>query len=173
MGVIVRRETSADVAAARAVHVAAFAKHGVSDEPVEARLLDALRDCDGWLAELTIVAEVDGAAVGHVVTTRGFVDDVPALGLGPIGVLPSHQGHGVGHALMHATIGAADALGEPLIALLGSPAYYARFGFIPSTTIDVEAPEPSWGNHFQVRTLTAYRSDIRGRFRYATPFDDL
>ena len=55
MGVIVRRETSADVAAARAVHVAAFAKHGVSDEPVEARLLDALRDCDGWLAELTIV----------------------------------------------------------------------------------------------------------------------
>jgi putative acetyltransferase len=173
VGVIVRREAPADVAAARAVQVAAFRKQGVSDEPCEARLLDALRDCDGWLGALTIVAEVGGVVVGHVVTTRGFVGDVPVLGLGPIGVLPSHQGHGVGLALMHATIGAAEALGEPLIALLGSPDYYARFGFIPSTTVDVAAPEPSWGINFQVRTLTTYRSDIRGRFRYASPFDDL
>jgi putative acetyltransferase len=87
---------------------------------VEARLLDELRLCDGWLPALSIVAEIDGAVVGHVVTTRGFVGDAPVLGLGPIGV---------------------------------------------------GAPEPAWGKAFQVRTLTAYRSDIQGRFTYAPPFD--
>lgn len=170
---IVRREAPGDVAAARAVQVAAFRQPDSSAEPVEARLLDALRDCDAWLPELTLVAEVGGAVVGHVVTTRGFVDDVPALGLGPIGVLPSNQRQGVGLALVHATIGAADALGEALIALLGSPDYYARFGFVPSATFGIEPPESSWGNYFQVRTLTSYRPQITGRFRYASPFDDL
>lgn len=170
---IVRREGPADVPAARAVQVAAFRKRDANDEPVEAQLLDALRECDGWIPALSIVAELDGTVVGHVVTTRGFVGDAPVLGLGPIGVLPSHQGHGVGLALMHATIGAADALDEPLIALLGSPDYYARFGYIASTTIGVTAPDPGWGNHFQVRTLTTYRPEIRGRFEYASPFDDV
>jgi putative acetyltransferase len=170
--VIVRREAPADVAAARAVQVAAFSKQDANDEPVEARLLDALRDCDGWLPALSIVAELDGNVVGHVVTTRGLVGDVPVVGLGPIGVLPAHQGHGVGLALMHATIGAADALGESLIALLGSPDYYARFGFIACAAIGVTPPEPEWGSHFQVRTLTNYRPNIRGRFRYARPFDE-
>ena len=34
---------------------------------------------------------------------------------------------------MHAVLGAADALGEPLAALLGDPGYYRRFGFELST----------------------------------------
>jgi putative acetyltransferase len=161
------------VSAARAVQVAAFRRFDATDEPVEAALLDALRVCDGWLPALSIVAETDDAVVGHVVTTRGFVGDVPVLGLGPIGVLPAYQGRGVGLALVHATIGAAEALGEPLIALLGSTAYYARFGFVPSTAVGVTAPDEAWGDAFQVRTLTTYHPDIRGQFRYARPFDDL
>ena len=173
VGVIVRRELPADVSAARGVQVAAFLEQAANDEPIEAHLLDALRVCDGWLPALSIVAVLDDTVVGHVVTTRGFVGDAPALGLGPIGVLPSHQGHGIGLALMHATIGAADALGEPLIALLGSPDYYARFGFVASATAGVTAPEPGWGPHFQVRTLTMHRPEIRGRFRYARPFDEI
>lgn len=140
---------------------------------MEARLLDALRACEGWLPALSIIAEVDGVVVGHVVTTRGFVEHVPVLGLGPIGVSPSLQRDGVGLALMHATIGAAEALGEPLIGLLGSPGYYSRFGFVASSTFDIAPPDPAWGHHFQVRTLSAYRPDVTGEFRYAAPFDDL
>ena len=170
---IVRRETPADEPAARAVQVAAFRKHDAAGEPIEAPLLDALRMCDGWIPALSIVAELDSTVIGHVVTTRGFVGGIPTLGLGPIGVLPSHQGRGVGLALMHATIGAADALGEPLIALVGRPDYYGRFGFVPSTAVGVTAPDPAWGSHFQVRMLTMHRPEIVGRFRYARPFDEM
>jgi putative acetyltransferase len=33
---------------------------------------------------------------------------------------------------MHAVLGAADALDEPLVVLLGHPDYYPRFGFRPA-----------------------------------------
>jgi putative acetyltransferase len=169
---IIRKETSSDWEAIRAVHVAAFTAADGAD-PVEGRLVDALRACDGWIPELSLVAEVDGVVRGHVVTTRGYVGAFPALGLAPIGVDPGSQGVGIGSALMHATIGAAEALHEPLIALLGDPGYYARFGFIPSSDLTIDPPDPQWGIHFQVLALSAYTTQLRGTFRYAAPFDDL
>lgn len=180
--IVVRRERPGDEAAARAIQAAAFASpvDGTGEEPpeqpaepVEAGLLDALRRCDGWLPELSWVAEIDGAVVGHAVATRGDVGDVPAVGLGPIGVDPELQRGGVGSALMRAMIGAADALGEPLIALLGDPDYYRRFGFRPSTDLGIEPPDPAWGRHFQALALDAWDPGIVGRFRYAAPFDEL
>lgn len=169
--VIVRRERSADTSAVRSVHASAFDRG--EGEPAEVRLLDELRECDGWIPELSWLAEVDGRIVGHSVCTRGYVGEFGCLGLGPIGVVPSAQGVGIGTALMQATIGAADALGEPLIALLGDPAYYSRFGFVPSTERDITPPEEDWGPHFQVLPLSTWSDSITGTFRYATPFDTI
>ena len=70
---------------------------------------------------------------------------------------------------MRAVIAAADDLGEPLVGLLGDPGYYRRFGFVPAREVGVVAPESSWGDFFQVRTLSSYAGEV-GRFRYAAPF---
>ena len=168
---IIRRERPADCATSRAVQAAAFTSDQA--EPAEARLLDQLRACAGWIPALSWVAELDGRVVGHNVCTRGFVGEVPCLGLGPIGVAPNLQQGGVGSALMHAMIGAADALDEPLIALLGNPAFYSKFGFVPSTEVGIVAPDESWGIYFQVLPLNAWNEAISGTFRYASPFDNL
>ena len=74
---------------------------------------------------------------------------------------------------MHAVLAAADALELPLVGLVGSTEYYARFGFVPGTQLGIEPPDPTWGDHFQVRPLTAYRGGIVGRFRYAPAFEQL
>jgi len=118
---------------------------------------------------LVAVEPAGGDLVGHVVCTRGAVDASPALGLGPIAVRPDRQRRGVGTALMHAVLGAAEALGESLVALLGAPHFYSRFGFRASTEYGIAAPDPVWGAHFQVRTLSADRP-VPGRFTYAEPF---
>lgn len=152
------------------MHRAAFGVAEGGADPMEVGLLDALRDSPDWIPALSWVAEIDGEIVGHVVCTRGRVGDVAAVGLGPLGVLPGHQGSGVGSALMYAVIGAADALGEPFVALLGSPDFYGRFGFEPAARRSVAAPEPAWGDHFQVRTLTAHDPTVSGTFVYAAPF---
>ena len=74
-------------------------------------------------------------------------------------------------ALMHAILGAADALGEPLVALLGDPGYYCRFGFELSTAYQITPPQPEWQPHFQVRVLSEYQPRLRGMFTYPEPFD--
>lgn len=142
--------------------------------PVEVGLLGELRGCVGWIPELSFVGVGEGdEVVGHVVCTRGYVGEVPAVGLGPLSVRPDQQRRGVGKALVHTVLGAADALGEPFVALLGSPAYYGRYGFRPSTQYGIVAPDPGYGEYFQVRTLSAYEPTVRGTFAYAEPFDHL
>ncbi|SKA23646.1 putative acetyltransferase [Marinactinospora thermotolerans DSM 45154] len=171
---LIRRERPADIDAIRAVTTAAFNRPGLDGEPVETGLLEELRADPGWLPGLSFVAQADtGEVVGHVVCTRGQVGPVPALGLGPLSVVPGHQRAGVGSALMHAVLGAADALDEPLVALLGEPAYYGRFGFRPAREEGVIAPDPAWGDYFQVRLLTAHTPRARGAFGYAEPFTRL
>lgn len=168
---MIRREATSEYPASRAIQVEAFRQS--EDEPIEARLLDQLRACDGWIPELSWVAEIDGAVVGHALCTRGHVGAVPCVGLGPIGVEPGLQRSGVGSSIVHALIGASDAMGEPLIALLGDPGYYSRFGFVASSDFGIDAPEAAWGSYFQVKTLSAWSPSITGTFRYAAPFDDL
>lgn len=108
--------------------------------------------------------------VGHVVCSRGRIGDRPVLGLGSLGVLPPRQRRGVGHALMHAVLGAADALGEPAVVLLGDPGYYARFGFEPAVPYGILPSDPAWEPAFQVRRLAAWEGSPRGRFSFAPPF---
>jgi len=176
-GVLIRRELRDDVEAIRSVTVAAFrdAPHSAppvepGGDPGEATLVSWLRGDPAWIPALSLVAIENGLVVGHVVCTRAHVDDQPALGLGPLSVLPDRQRTGVGSALMHAVLGAADALDERLVGLVGEPAYYRRFGFVPAQSTGVTAPQPSWGDYFQVRRLT-HDDGPTGRFRYAAPFD--
>jgi len=175
---MIRPEQPRDIEAVRRVTADAFRGLEYSippaepgGDPGEAILVGLLREDEGWIPELSLVAEVDGELVGHVVATRGYVAESPALGLGPVSVCPDHQRTGIGSALVNAALGAADAMGEPLVVLLGDPKYYHRFGFRPASEFGVVAPEESWGEYFQARPLTAYDPAMTGRFRYAAPFD--
>ena len=176
---IVRRERPADHDAVRELHRAAFAKDTVSGvvrapgAVPEARLVDELREDAGFLAHLSLVAEDDDCVVGHVLATRGWLEPfgTPVLGLGPLGVLPDLQGRGIGTALVHSLLAVAEACEERLVALLGDPGYYRRFDFVRASDLDVESPDPAWGEYFQARRLTGL--PVRGAFRYADPFQRL
>ncbi len=170
---LVRRETPDDIDAIAAVTTAAFGRVAEPGVPPETELLGHLRTGGEWLSPLSLVAELDGEVIGHVVCTRGFLEDAPALGLGPISVLPAHQRRGVGEALMHAVLGAAEALEEPLVCLVGDPHFYSRFGFVTAESLGIGAPDPSWGVAFQARPLSRSGPIPTGTFRYARAFAEL
>jgi putative acetyltransferase len=175
---ILRRELPADRNAVLAVHRAAFGQPGGGGagapvEAAEARLVRELHTGGSVIPGLSLVAMAGDEIAGHVVCSRGSIDGRPAAGLGPLGVLPAHQRRGVGLALMHGVLAAADALNEPAVLLLGNPGYYRRFGFRPAQNLRVLPPDPEWGEYFQIRPLTAWDRTLRGTFRYAPAFDRL
>jgi predicted N-acetyltransferase YhbS len=149
-GWIVRDERPGDEAVIRRVTAAAFAGHPHSDG-TEPAIVDALRT-DGDLV-LSLVAEAAGSIVGHVAVSPVALSngDTGWLGLGPISVVPRFQRRGVGGALVEAAMArlrAADARG---LVLVGSPDFYARFGFVRGTPLHLPGP---LAEYFQVLAFT-------------------
>lgn len=170
---IVRREELGEVAAIAAVLAGAFRRPESPDaDPPEVDLVARLRRDPAWIASLSLVAEVDGRIIGHILCTRATIDGYAVLALGPIGVLPEHQGRGVGTALMNAMLVAAGLHGEGVICLVGAPAFYTRFGFVPAHTVGISPPDPSWGDHFQALVAAGTETPL-GVFAYAPPFGEL
>ena len=139
-------------------------------------ILDSKRDTDFQLRPLwprvrRVLWEVGARLFGDPL----FICPPSAvvLALGPLSVRPGWQRQGVGKALVHAVLGAADARNEPLVVLLGSTKYYPKFGFRLASEHGITPKHPEWAPHFQVRTLTAYDPAVRGEFAYSESFNRL
>ena len=165
----VRGERHDDHDAVGRLHRQAFGDHGT----VVARLVDALRHDDP--AALSLVAEVAGEVVGHVMFTRSLLDAprrlVPVQVLSPLAVLPAHQGRGVGSALVRRGLELLDARGVPAVFLEGDPAYYSRLGFRPGGGCgfrrpSLRIPDPA----FQVFSLGTYEQWMTGTLVYPATF---
>ena len=173
---IVREQQTDDYEAIRQVYAEAFRRprfrrpQRPGSVAPEVGLFEALWEAGDAIPEFSFTALTDGGVVGHVTASQATVATDPVVAVGPIGVLPDHQGTGIGSALMEALLAAADAADVPLIVLLGAPEYYSRFGFRAAKELGVIPPEPDWGDGFQARPLTAYTESVAGQFQYASAF---
>lgn len=60
--------------------------------------------------------------------------------LGPVAVHPTHQGEGLGGALVRDSLAAAADTGWERVLLVGDLPYYQRFGFEPLTGVAMPPP---------------------------------
>jgi putative acetyltransferase len=129
----IRDETASDQEAVFRVERAAFGRE------VEPGLVDELR-ANGHLT-VSLVAEVDGAVVGHVAYSPvRFEPELPgvrAVLLGPLAVAPEHQRRGIGGALLRAGNARCAELGYDAVFLVGHVTYYPQFGFRPGRELGV------------------------------------
>jgi putative acetyltransferase len=174
--VVVREQQAEDYEVIRHVYAEAFRRprfrppQNPGSVPPEVALFEALWRMGDIIPEFSFTALSGGRVVGHVTASQATVATDRVVAVGPIGVLPDHQGTGIGSALMDALLAAADAADVPLVVLLGAPQYYGRFGFRPAKELGVTAPEPEWGDAFQARPLTAHTESVAGQFQYAAAF---
>ncbi|MDB6101875.1 MAG: family N-acetyltransferase [Gammaproteobacteria bacterium] len=128
MSVEIRNETAADVPAIEAVTAAAFVNAPNTDH-TEQFIANALRNA-GKLA-ISLVAETEGAVIGHVAVSPVSISDGAAgwFGLGPISVIPQHQGRGVGSRLVREALRILRERAAAGCVVVGQPRYYSRFGF--------------------------------------------
>ena len=149
-----RSESTADHEAIDATVDLAF------EGPTESLLIRLIRRTDRFVADLSVVAEVEDEIVGHILLS--YVDLVGesttrVLSLAPLAVHPDHQRRGIGGALVQEAIGRAEDRGEPLVIVEGHPGYYPRFGFERGTTLGFEKPAHQIPDAaFMVRQLSAF-----------------
>lgn len=129
----IRQETANDLAAVHALIQLAFETAPVKDG-TEADFAAGLRAGDGFVPELSLVAEADGKLIGHILMTKTFVvqpDGTRYEGLliAPLSVALEWRSRGVGTALIGEGIRIACKMGYRAAFLVGDPGYYGRFGF--------------------------------------------
>jgi len=148
-GVEIRRERTSDVEAIGQVIDAAFSGMPYADGD-EAELVEALRS-QGALS-ISLVAEREGTIVGQIAFSPAQASGGAAgwYALGPLAVLPAHQGGGIGSALVRTGLRAIGERGASGCILTGDPAYYSRFGFTPSRA---SAPPGEPAEFFMVKLL--------------------
>ena len=131
----IRKEFESDQNDITQLTIAAFEHHPFSRQ-TEHFIINALRGSEALA--LSLVAEIDGRAVGHIAFSRIEISDGTSdwYGLGPVSVLPDQQRKGIGKALMAEGLSMVKKLGAKGCALVGPPDYYSKFGFknVPKLT---------------------------------------
>lgn len=174
LDVTIRPERPEDAEAIAHVVEAAFGS------PVEARLVENLRASDAFVPELSLVAEHEGRIVGHVMISYATLESDDGVtrriaSLAPLAVAPDDQRDGIGSALVRAVTTRAEAMGEPMVVLEGSPQYYGRLGFEHSAPLGIHINLPSWAppEAAQVMRLRGYDPSWKGRVVYPSAFDEI
>ena len=135
--VVVRAEAAADRAGVRRINELAF------EGAAEADLVEALHR-DGLVLS-SLVAEVDGDVVGHILFSRMWVDGAAAAGrrvpgAGGRRAVASAARHW--RPLISRGLDEMRRLGERMVIVVGHPGYYPRFGFELAQPRGLTSPFP-------------------------------
>jgi putative acetyltransferase len=146
VNIVIRPEASGDHAAIYDLTKRAFAPMPYAGGD-EQDLINKLRDA-GALA-ISLVAELDGRIVGHIAFSPAFAADGSDgwYALGPVSAEPELKHQGIGSAIINAGLALLRERNAAGCVLVGNPAYYSRFGFLPFPHL-CPAGEPA--EYFQI-----------------------
>ncbi len=161
----IREANDEDRPAILAVIEAAFARAD------EAAIVEKLWADDA--ISLDIVATIGGEIVGHCAFSP--LSASPPLsgaliGMAPVAVAPAHQKKGVGAAMIETGVDTCRMRGARLIAVLGAPAYYSRFGFTPASARNICWDAVDAGEAFRLITFAAMDDAPPRTLRYHDAF---
>lgn len=165
----IRKEENKDYKIVYSVVKSAFdgAEHTDGNEH---NLVNALRDGDAFIPELSLVAEMDGKIVGHIMFTKAKVGDDLVLALAPLSVLPEYQRRGIGMSLIKEGHKIAETLGYGYSVVLGSETYYPKAGYVPADSLGIKPPFDVPGENFMAYKIKEDAPDICGIMKYAEAF---
>lgn len=169
MSIIIRREENSDYQEVYELIKAAFAEAEHADGN-EQDLVEALRRSESFRPELSLVA-VDGERiVGHILFTEAEIGGRMQLALAPLSVRPDRQRQGIGGALIREGHRIAESLGYEFSVVLGSNAYYPRFGYVQAGTYGIQFPGEVPEEFFMAAKLKEAALECPGVIHYAPEF---
>jgi putative acetyltransferase len=133
--VTIREEKPGDEEQIRIVNQRAFGQNE------EADIVDRLRQ--NCMDRISLVAVSRDQIIGHIlftpVTIQAEEKVVEGMGLAPMAVLPEFQRQGIGSKLVKAGLDIIKKAKHPFVIVLGHPAYYPLFGFVPASRYRIKS----------------------------------
>ena len=165
----IRTERECDWEGVYKINASAF------ESPAEAKLVNALREQAHPL--ISLVAEEEGDVIGHILFSPVTLDghtDFKIMGLAPMAVLPDWQGKGIGSALVREGLARCKEMGYAAVVVLGHPAYYPHFGFVPASRFGINSEYDAPDEAFMVLELVpGALSGRSGMARFHKAFEDI
>jgi len=170
---IIRIETPADFSAAENLTREAFwnvYRPGCTEHYV----LHSFRGKAGFVPELSLVMELNGKLIGHVMYVRSEIhaDDgriIPVMTFGPISIAPDYKRQGWGTVLLRESMRRAELLGAGALAIEGSIGFYGKSGFVTASARGIHyAAEPRDAEvpYFLIRELKpGFLAGVAGTYR--------
>lgn len=115
---------------------------------LEHYVLHCFRSKADFVPELSLVLELDGKLIGHVMYVRSeiCVDDgrsIPVMTFGPISIASEYKRKGYGTILLRESMRRAEFLGVGALAIEGNIGFYGKSGFVVASTKGIHyAAEP-------------------------------
>ena len=105
-------------------------------------VLHKFRESDNFIKELSLVLELDGNIIGHVMFAKARVklqdgSHKEVHTFGPFSIHPNYQKQGYGEFLLNAALNKAKDLGVKVLLACGSVDYYKKFGFTLASSRNV------------------------------------
>ncbi len=130
----------------------------------EGNLVNDIRKTRSYEFGFSLVAVKEDKILGHVLFSKGFITHrgrrFKCLVLGPVAVLPEHQRHGIGKALISEGLERAKEVGFGAVIVVGDPVYYAQFGFKPAVTMKLRTSLKIPDENFMAKEIS--RNALRG-----------
>ncbi len=166
---MIRQATEKDYKVIYDVVKTAFASAEHADGN-EQDLVNALRAGKSYIPELSLVYELDGKIVGHIMFTKASVGNTAVLALAPLSVLPEYQRQGIGQRLIAKGHEIARNMGYGYSVVLGSEKYYPKAGYLPADTYGILPPFDVPRENFMACKLNGDTVGIYGIMKYAKEF---
>jgi putative acetyltransferase len=172
MDVKIRQETAGDHQSITVVNNLGFGQEN------EGQLILRLRKTKKFIPELSLVAEIEGRIVGHIlfypIEIKSDGQVFHSLALTPMAVLPEYQKQGIGSQLVREGLRRARKLGFKSVIVLGHAAYYPRFGFEPAGKWGIRPPFEVPDDVFMALELVKDGlKSMQGTVEYPPEFNDV
>jgi putative acetyltransferase len=171
---IIKPETKEDREFIYSVNHLAFGRQD------EADLVDRIRESQQFIADLSLVAELDHKIVGHILFSIIKIESAEGvtecIGLAPMAVLPEYQNKGIGSVLVQIGLKKCIEMGYGLVIVLGHPKFYPKFGFFPASKLGIivdfgeQVPDEAFMAYEAIPGTWKYRSGI---VKYPPTFDGM
>ncbi|HDZ9831143.1 TPA: GNAT family N-acetyltransferase [Yersinia enterocolitica] len=141
----------------------------------EAELVQQLRE-DGLLTLGIVATDDEGGVVGYAAFSPVDVggEDRQWVALAPLAVEEGLRRQGLAEKLVYEGLDSLNEFGYAAVVVLGDPAYYQRFGFVPAARHQLTCRWPDTEEAFQVYALAEDAlTDADGEVVFSAPFNRL